>query len=51
MYVLAIFGEFSWGGPCVVAPTLTKYLGFIISIDRIKADLEKIVVINQWEPL
>ena len=24
MYVLAIFGEFLWGGLCVVAPTLTR---------------------------
>jgi len=28
-----------------------KYLKFIISIDGIEADLEKTVVINQWEPL
>ena len=28
-----------------------KYLGFIISIDRIKADLEKIAIINQQELL
>jgi len=28
----------------------TKYLGFIISTDRIKADLEKTAVINQWAP-
>ena len=28
-----------------------KYLGFIISIDRIEADSEKTAVINQWEPL
>ena len=27
-----------------------KYLGFIISIDRIEADLEKMAVISQWEP-
>jgi hypothetical protein len=29
----------------------TKYLGFIISINRIEADPEKTAVINQWEPL
>jgi len=29
----------------------TKYLGFIISIDGIKADLEKTAAINQWTPL
>jgi len=28
-----------------------KYFGFIISIDGIKADLEKTAVINQWQPL
>jgi predicted oxidoreductase len=28
----------------------TKYLGFIISTDRIEADPEKTAVINQWEP-
>ena len=27
-----------------------KYLGFIISINGIKADLKKIVIISQWEP-
>jgi len=28
-----------------------KYLGFIISINRIKANLEKTAAINQWIPL
>jgi len=28
----------------------TKYLGFIISMDRIKANPEKTAVINQWIP-
>jgi len=28
----------------------TKYLGFIISIDGIKADLEKTAAIDQWTP-
>jgi len=27
-----------------------KYLGFIISINGIKANLEKTAVINQWTP-
>jgi len=27
-----------------------KYLGFIISINRIKANLEKTAIINQWTP-
>src|SRR5947209_17491524 len=27
----------------------TKYLGFIISIDSIKVDLEKVVVIHNWK--
>ena len=28
-----------------------KYLGFIISTNGIKADLEKTAIINQWIPL
>ena len=28
----------------------TKYLGFIISMDGIKTDLEKTAAINQWTP-
>jgi hypothetical protein len=28
----------------------TKYLGFIVSTDSIKTDLEKTSVIQQWEP-
>jgi type III secretory pathway component EscU len=29
----------------------TKYLGFIISIDGIKVDPEKISVVKNWKPL
>ena len=36
---------------CEFHVTRTKYLGFIISTDGIKVDLDKISVVRNWKPL
>jgi hypothetical protein len=36
---------------CEFKVTETKFLGFIIGVDRVKVDLAKIDVITTWKPL